>query len=190
MKTFAAMMAAVAVGVSAAGSSWAQSAASAQPDPAKLALAVRLQEIQGGQAQYAAQLRAMYEPLKASLRKTLAANGGELTARVLDDMEQEMLQLGPQLMAIGAKVTAQTYSEKELRDMITFEESDTGRAIIAKAALLRQRLTTEILPVVLAATPEIMRKTTDRVCEEVKCTADQRQIIASAMSKALGRPAS
>ena len=168
----------------------AQSPASAQPDPVRLDLARRLQELAGGRAQADAQMKAMFGAMQKGLAKAMPPEQSRLTAQIYDDLLQQMIDLMPRILDLSALVWAENYTEKELRDLLAFQMSDSGRSIAHKSLIVHAQVMAEMMPLVVAMLPEMMRKTTERVCQEARCSPEQRQMVASALATALKSPAS
>jgi hypothetical protein len=163
-------------------------AATAQDDPVNLELARQLVEVNGGQAAVNAQMKAMFATIDKSIGQYVPADQNKLAEAMRNDIEEEVFKLTPRILDISVHAYAETYTTQELRDLLAFQMSESGRAIARKTPIIRQQVLTQTMPLMMAQMPEIMRKTGDRVCAEVKCTPAQRQVVADAMAKALQRP--
>jgi hypothetical protein len=168
----------------------AQEAPAAAPDSEKLRLATQMVELAGGEKQAEAQVKSMLGAIRKALRNTLPADQADLTAHIYDDLDKEMTALMPKLIDAGARAYAEVYSEQELKDMIAFQMSESGQAMVKKAPLVRSQIISETMPLILSAMPAILDRAAARACDETHCTADQRRIVADAMAKALARPSS
>jgi hypothetical protein len=171
-----------------AGGAWAQGAPAAQPDPVRLELAHKLVEASGGQAQAELQMKMMFEAMKSSVAKNMPAEQAQLLGPIYDDLGQQMVKLTPQLLNLSARAYAQNYTEKELRDVLAFQTSESGQSMIHKAPQVRAQVMTEAMPLILTLMPEISRQTAARVCEQTHCTAKQRALVEAALARATGRP--
>jgi hypothetical protein len=69
-----------------------------------------------------------------------------------------------------ARAYAETYSEQELSDILTFYKSPSGSALATKAPQLAQ----ESLGGYFKLLPEIMRDAGEEVCAKTTCTAAQK----------------
>jgi hypothetical protein len=78
--------------------------------------------------------------------------------------------LSTKLLAEMVPVYAQTFSEKELSDLLVFYESPTGKAMIDKQPLVMARLQ----PAMAQIMPEMMAKMQTRLCAELGCSAPVR----------------
>jgi hypothetical protein len=163
----------------------AQAAAPAAVDPVKLELAGQLIELSGGRKQADLQIRAMFGSIQAGMSQYLPADQSKLVGLLYQDLSDEMVEVSPKLLDLSAHIYAENYSERELRDLIAFRSSETGRSIALKQPAIQAEAVRETVPLVMAMMPQIMQKTLDRACEEAHCTAAQRQIASDAMAKAM-----
>jgi hypothetical protein len=172
----------MALSLALAGPTFAQTAPS---DAGRLALAKQLVELSGGEKQAEATMKMEMDIVTGSVEKNLPPEASRLAKPIYDDMTAEMIKLTPQIIDTSTRLYAEAFTEKELRDWIAFQQSDTGRAIVEKTPLLRKRLLETTVPTVMQMVPELMRKASARVCEEQHCTAQERQSVAEAFSKAM-----
>ena len=181
----AGLIAAGVMALSSGAGAMAQTAA--PPSPEKLALAHRLFELSGGEKQMRLTINALYGAMFGSLDKALPAEQQRFASLIRNDLQAGVVSLIPTFVDSGARVYAQDLSERELSDYIAFQQSDSGRAIIAKAPTIMRDTMASIIPVVTAAMPAIMQKVVVDVCSEAKCTDKDRQVIADAMTKTMQR---
>ncbi len=179
----------IAVGVmalSAGMGAMAQTAAT-PPSPEKLALAHRLFDLSGGEKQMRLTISAMYGAVFGSLNKSLPPEQQRFASLIQNDLQAGVVSLIPTFVDAGARVYAQDLTVKELSDYIAFQQSDSGQSIRAKMPTIVRDNMVSIIPVVTAAMPGIMQKVVVDVCAEAKCTAQDRQVIADTMAKAMQR---
>jgi hypothetical protein len=124
-----------------------------------------------------------------------AANGlqpeeSQLVNQIFDAMAQQLDGLVPQIIDISVRIYADVYTEKELRDLLAFDTSDSGRSIQQKAPLIRQQALALTMPEVINAMPQIVRQTANQVCDRNHCSDRQRAAILTALSKGLQTPPS
>ena len=105
---------------------------------------------------------------------------------MFDGLTQELVTLTPQLLELDARAYAEAFTEKELRDLLAFETSETGRALVSKRPAIQAQVLSQTLPLVMSAMPAILRKSVDRICQQKHCTSEQRAALQKAMSKTLG----
>jgi hypothetical protein len=192
MRRSLAILAALAAltGASLAAPALAQEAPAAAPDSERLRLAMKMVELSGGEKQADAQVKAIFAAAQKALGKALPADKAELTAHIYDDLGQEMAGIMPKLLDIGARAYAEVYTEQELKDMIAFQMSESGQAMMKKAPRVRAQIINETMPLIMSAMPGVLNKAAMRACDESHCTADQRKTVTEAMAKAFAPPSS
>ena len=178
----------VAAVILAGGAARAQdaSAAAATPDPAKLALAEQIVAASGGSAQTANLLRSMFGAMQKSMAATSPPETRDLMGPMFEDMTQEVVALTPQLVELSARAYAQAFTVKELRDLLAFQTSQTGQAMIAKLPAIQAQVVSQTMPLIMTAMPAILRKSVDRLCQQKHCTSEQRATLEKAMARAVG----
>ena len=168
-----------------AGSAAAQAPAAPQADPAKLELARQVLAATGGVDAYRARIIAMFSGMSEMMKGVVPAGSEKLSNALMKDLVEEELKLVPQMIDLSAEVYAENLSEKELRDLLAWTNSESGRAIRDKSPQLTQQMMVRTGPMMRALLPSLMQKTLDRACEEAKCTPEVRKVVAEAMDKAL-----
>lgn len=157
------------------------------PDPARLALAEQVVQASGGVNQMDALLKSMFGAMEKNSTATATPEAREFVGPMFDDMRQEMSALAPQLLELSARVYARSFSEQELRDLLAFQTSDSGKAMIARMPTIQAEILSQTLPLIMSTLPAIMRKSADRICAEKHCTPAQRTALEKAMAKASGQ---
>lgn len=170
--------------LSAAGAGHSQSAAP-PPDPVKIELARRLVAAQGGERQAKAQIESMFVAMNGLIHQSLTDEAANAQAGLYKDLKAELVGMAPRILDISVHAFASQLSEKELRDMLAFQESDSGRAITAKLPAVRQQIQAEEAPMMAVMISDFMQKTLDRVCAERHCTAEQRRAMEAAVAKVM-----
>jgi len=152
-----------------------------------MALARQMIEQNGGEQAARTQLNMMLAIIKKNAAQAMPGDESALDDKIFDDVVSKMNGLVPKILDVSAKVYAKNYTEKELRDIIAFEQSDTGRSVIAKTPKVRAEAMNATMPLMMKLMPDVMRKTVDRVCEVNHCTANERALVEAALAKALQR---
>jgi hypothetical protein len=183
-------MSAVAAAVLICGVVRAEDAPVAEPDPVRLALAEQVVAAAGGGAQAAILLRSMFGAMQKTVVASAAPEARELIGPMFEDIAQEMVVLTPQLLELSVHAYAQHFTEKELRDLLAFQTSETGRAMVSKLPAVQAQVMSQTMPLVMTVMPMIMRKSVDRMCERKHCTVEQRDALNKVMSRAMGLSAS
>ncbi|HLZ76734.1 DUF2059 domain-containing protein [Phenylobacterium sp.] len=179
------LVSAVAAAALLSAATFAQAQTAPPPaDPVKLSLAHELIEANGGAKQAETSVNAMFAGV-SKLFDGMPAEQSKVAKLAQQDLQDEFVKLIPAILDVSANAYAQTLTEKELRDMLAWTNSESGRSIRAKTVQLNQQVIAGELPLIKQAMPKIMRKTIDRACDEAKCTAAQRQQMAALVDKAL-----
>ena len=116
----------------ASGAARAEVTAVVAPDPGKLALAEQIVAASGGRTQMETMLRSMFGAVQKSMAANSTSEARDFIAPMFEDMTQEVVAMTPQLLELSARAYARAFTEKELRDWLAFQTSETGRAMIAK----------------------------------------------------------
>jgi hypothetical protein len=152
--------------------------------PVKLDLAKQMLEAQGGQERASAVMKLMIGAMTMGLQKTIPPAQARLMGQIQSDMQTEMVAMIPALVDVSERVYAQNLTEKELRDELAWMRSDSGRSIQQKTPLLMQQVMQAEVPMIRAMIPKLTQRVLDRVCAELQCSTQDRQVIAAAMAKA------
>ncbi len=88
-------------------------------------------------------------------RQAITEVTAEVTGRMMGRM---MIQIEP--------IMAETFSEKELADLVAFYEGPTGQSMIAKTPLM----TTRLMTVVIAQMPEMQAEMRAGICAKIDCS--------------------
>jgi hypothetical protein len=184
MKLAAAIIAAVLA--AACGPALADPPAHLVPDdgPLRLQLAHQLYDLSGGTASAEQHVRQLFEATSKLVAANTPPEEGRLVTAIQHDMQEELIAMAPQLVDVGVHAYADQLSAQELRDYIAWLSSDSGRAITRKGPAVRAEIFQLETPLMTALIPDLKQKVSTRVCEELHCTPQQRQIVAQAMAHA------
>jgi len=160
-----------------------------EPDPVKIDLARQLVEATGGEQQAEQQMALIFTIIEKNVDQAASGLDSRLAGAFLEGLKQETVKLTPQLMALSERLYAQNCTEQELRDMLAFEKSDTGRSMLRKTPAIQAQALQQTLPLVMGAMPQIVRRAADRACEQTACTAEDRQRLTGVLSDAPQMPA-
>jgi len=183
MKVLSALMVTLALAV--APAAFAQEKAAT--DPVKLDLAKQLVAASGGAKNADLMIKQIYGSLDTVFAKQFTGEQQRLYSAIQHDMQAELLNMIPTIMDQTVDIYARTLTEKELRDAVTWQTSESGQAIAAKMPALTQEIVKAEIPYMQAMLPRLMQKVGDRACEEAKCTEAERQQVAAVLAK-MGRP--
>jgi hypothetical protein len=146
-------------------------------------LARQLVEASGGEAQAEAQMKQVFNAMRANLAKSLSGQNSAVADAVYDEMSRELVSLTPRILDISVRNYADAFTEQELRDLLAFQTSESGRSMVRKMPALRAKVIDETLPLIMSSMPEVMRKSADVICAQRRCTADQREAIVGAFTR-------
>jgi uncharacterized protein len=166
LKTAAAGLFALALSLAPA-SGWSQT-----PDPERLRLAHALFEAQGG----AANITAAVGSLEKVMIDSLAQNNGltpELRQTVVDALNQTMTRLTPRMVDDSAVIYAQEFTSQQLKDILAFYQSPTGRVLVAKLPEITQMSA----QTVRKYTPQIQLDVLRAICAKTACPPAVQQNI-------------
>ena len=152
------------------------------PDPAKLELARQLVQAMGGQEDAEDQLDAVFDAVQKTVEGSTADVDGRLSSAFLDGLKQQIAGLAPQVVALSIQLYAQNCTEKELRDLLAFEQSDTGRAMARKQPLIRAQALQQTVPLVSGKLPDLLDHAADQACARVQCSPQERKVLGDALN--------
>jgi hypothetical protein len=81
----------------------------------------------------------------------------------------------PRLFDEMAGYYAQDFTSDQLRDILAFYQSPTGKAMVANAPVLAQQIGGSMVKLMPALQLSVM----DKVCSQVSCTPEQQQQLAA-----------
>jgi hypothetical protein len=156
-------------------------------DPARLELARQLVAASGGAETAQKMVQQMYVSLDDVFAKVVPADKLPLFRTMQRDIQAETMKMIPDLMAQSVDIYARVLTEQELRDMVAFQTSETGQAVVRKMPVIMNEIMRAQVPYMQQMMPRLMRKAMDRACEEAKCSPAERKEVADIMAKALGQ---
>lgn len=163
----------------------AHAAEAGHVDAVKLGLARELVEASGGAKAAEEMLTQMYSSMDAIFAKA-PPKQAKLFAAIQRDLRDETIRLILPLTDASVEVYARVLTEKELRDMLTFQVSESGQSISRKMPLLMSEVVKAQVPILQDLMPVLLRKAVDRACEEAACSAQDREQIVAVLSPMFG----
>lgn len=164
-----------------ATSAFAQSA----PSPEKILLARQLVEASGGADQLRTVLQTVFTGMSSSLYANLAPEQKRLAEVLLQKMQDRFLAAAPQLMDGTVQIYAQNLTEKELRDALAWQQSDSGQSLKRKLPLITAESIRTWGPVLTQVMAGLKQDVVDEACKQAGCTEQDRQALVTAMNKAI-----
>jgi hypothetical protein len=182
----AAALAAAALGAAARAQTPPPTQPPADPDAAtRLQLARELLDLSGGTDAVNAQMKSVFAMTTNLVVANVPPEQGKFVAAIERDMQDEVMRMIPSMLDATAQAYADNLTIQQLHDYIVWLSSDTGKALVAKTPLIRLEVMQREAPLMAAMIPALQHKVSDRVCEELHCTPHEREIVATAMAKAL-----
>ena len=158
--------------------------------PEKAFLVRQIIEASGGQQQTTQLLKTVFQGANDAVLKNLPPDQRRLQSAIQNDIQSEIIAIVPDLLDATAKVYADNLSEKELRDYLGWLQSDSGQSIKSKLPAISRETLQIVMPKMLALMPNVLQRAVQRACEQAGCTAQDREVIAAAVAKALPKPQS
>ena len=155
------------------------------PDDVKLALARQIYELSGGTQAARDHLKATFDAADKIVAENLPPDRAKLTQVMEQDMMSELSDLVPSLIDSGAHAYADHLTEQELRDYAAWLSSDSGKSLLRKLPAIREEMVEREMPALSGLFRGLSGKLLNRVCAEAHCTAQDREVIAAALAKAL-----
>jgi hypothetical protein len=169
----------------------AQAQTPPSPPPSDPDLGVRLQlarellDLSGGTQAASAQMKSMFAMTSNLVEANVPPEQAKFVAAIERDIQDEVLQMVPAMIDASAQAYADNLTTQQLHDYIVWLSSDSGKALVAKTPLIRLEVMQREAPLMAAMIPALQHRVSDRVCEEMHCTPHEREIVATAMAKAL-----
>lgn len=157
------------------------------PDAVRMELAGKLVAASGGSDTAQKMVEQMYASMDDMFSKVVPADKLGLFRSLQQEVKSETVKMVPDLMEQSVAIYARVLSEQELRDMLAFQTSPSGQAIVAKMPLIMNEIMRAQMPYLQRMMPRILQKAMDKACDDAKCTPAERREVASIMAKALGQ---
>ena len=161
--------------------------AAAPPSPdagERLRLAHQLLELSGGEKAVDQRIDAMFAESSRLVALNASGDASKFTIAIQHDMRDEMMKIVPSLLDVTIQAYADNLTTQELRDYVAWLSSDSGKAIIAKTPAIQHETLERATPMMAQMFPELQHKVSERVCEELHCSAEEHRIVADLMTKA------
>ncbi len=184
MKNIVAMVGAVLVALTPLSSGYAQ--VPAPPDATRLQLARDILNASGGAQAMQVRMRSLFASMQDMIKSYLPKSDSQVSAAAeatIKYMTDQEVEAAPQMIEQVANIYANNLSEQELRDMLAWTASPSGRAIQAKMPIISQQLIASQGPLMKKIVAGAMATALDRACEEAKCTESDRTTITAIVQK-------
>lgn len=108
----------------------------------------------------------MTPAMAAQMRKANPNITPEQAQALTEAVNESMAGLMTKMVERMIPLYAETFSEKELQELVTFYEGPTGRAMLAKMPALTAKMT----PIMTEMMPDITADIQRRICAKIDCT--------------------
>jgi hypothetical protein len=153
--------------------------------PARLALAQRVVDTARLGRGMSLVIDAMLGPFIQQIRSGDGADA--LKSYVVDLMKVEAADMEAKMIPKLAEIYAENFNDQQLRDMLAFYASPTGRVLVDKQAALAREGQLAVAPLVPPMQRDIIDKLFAHVCQVQACTPAQRQQIEATRTQVLNK---
>ena len=155
------------------------------PSPEKLALAKQMVDASRGADQMKTLLQTMFGLMRQSLNRNTPPEQKRLADIVLQKIQGRIVAATPQLIDGSVQVYAQTLTEKEMRDYLAWQLSESGQSMKRKAPLIAAETLKVVAPLIVQVTEGLKQDVIDEACKQASCTTHDREVLAKAMNQSL-----
>jgi hypothetical protein len=172
-------LAALGLAVAPAGLAAAQTDPAAAPskptlDPERVALARQIFN-QIGSANLQAMSKAMIASMQGAMTKTVSGLDAQRKQAMLDAVSDALNSIMPKAVDATVDAMAEDFDTAQLKDVLAFYTSPTGRIMINKMPLVMQQTSATMV----AQMPEMVHQMELRYCAKVTCTTSEQQAFAA-----------
>ncbi len=161
-----------------AGAACAQvSASGAAPkplDPERVAIARQIFD-QIGASTLQSMSKALISSMQAAMTKTVSGPDAQRQQAMMDAVSDSVTVIMPKAIDATVDAMAQNFDTAQLKDVLAFYQSPTGRVMISKMPLIMQQSSATMV----AEMPEMLRQMELRYCAKVTCTPSEQQAFAA-----------
>jgi uncharacterized protein len=150
----------------------------ARIDGAKLASAQQLYDIVEAPALRAA-TRSLTTSLSVQLSGAMAGRDAEHAKAMVAAVSDGLTSITPQLQAEAVSHMAREFTADQLKEMLAFYASPTGRLAARRLPLVTQQTVGDVLTYL----PAMMQGLQDSYCSRVKCTRAERKALADVAAR-------
>jgi hypothetical protein len=157
-------------------------------DPTRLELARKIYDLIGPETM-AATVHSMSTSMSLQFAGAMDDRSPERAKAMVAAVGDGMNSIMPQVIDASVSAMAHSFTEAQLRDMLTFYQSPTGQVMVRKMPLVWRKGDTAIAMYL----PQMMTGVEDSYCSRVKCSSRERkglEGVAERLAAAQARPAS
>ncbi len=162
-----------------AGTAAAQTSAAGPPteaplDPERVAIARQIFD-QIGAANLQSVSKTLVSNMQAAMTKTVSGPDAQRQRAMMDAVSDSITFIMPKAVDATVDAMAQDFDTRQLKDVLAFYTSSTGRVMISKMPLVMQQTSATMV----AEMPEMVRQMELRYCAKVTCTTAEQQAFAA-----------
>jgi len=161
-------------GTAAAQTSAAGPASKAPLDPERVAIARQIFD-QIGAANLQSMSKAMISSMQAAMTKNVSGPDAERQHAMMDAVAASITYIMPKAVDATVDAMAEDFDTAQLKDVLAFYTSPTGRVMISKMPLVMQQTSATMI----AEMPEMVHQMELRYCAKVTCTTAEQQAFAA-----------
>jgi hypothetical protein len=166
-----------------AGAAYAQASAttpSPKPplDSERVAIARQIFD-QIGASTLQSMSKAMISSMQAAMTKTVSGLDAQRQQAMMDAVSDAITFVMPKAIDATVDAMAENFDTGQLKDILAFDTSPTGRVMISKMPLIMQQSSATMF----AEMPEMVRQMQLRYCAKVTCTASEQQAFAAIIAQ-------
>jgi hypothetical protein len=157
-------------------------------DPKRLELARKIYDLIGPETM-AATVHSMSTSMSLQFAGAMDDRSPERAKAMVAAVGDGMNSIMPQVIDASVSAMAHSFTEDQLRDMLTFYQSPTGQVMLRKMPLVWRKGDTAIVLYL----PQMMAGVEDSYCSRVHCSSKERkglEAVAERLAAAQARPAS
>jgi hypothetical protein len=156
------------------------------PDPVRLRLAHEVMEANGGVAATRERMSQLMSGIIQLTKQNLPAGQTGTADTLFKYIADEQQKAVPAMIEDAASVYADQLTETELRDMLAWANSPSGRSIREKMPQITQALLVRQGPRMKEMVAGMLTKAVDETCSETHCTPEERKTLAAVTDQVIG----
>jgi hypothetical protein len=143
-------------------------------DPERIAIARQIYD-EIGVSTLQSMSKTMISSLQSAMTKTVSGLDAQRQQAMLDAVADSVSFMIPKAVDATVDAMAEDFDKTELKDILAFYTSPTGRVMIHKMPQIMQQSTATMVK----ALPEMMHQMEVRYCTKVTCTESEHQAFAA-----------
>jgi hypothetical protein len=143
-------------------------------DPERVAIARQIFD-QIGASTLQSMSKSLISSMQSAMSKTVSGPDAQRQQAMMDAVSDSVTFIMPKAIDATVDAMAQNFDTSQLKDVLAFYQSPTGRVMISKMPLIMQQSSATMV----AEMPEMVRQMELRYCAKVTCTTSEQQAFAA-----------